>query len=390
MKVTLGNNDLKPAFSTETEYGVNLNFLTNYSFEYTFSRKRTTDEIIQVPLSGATGYQQQWQNAGTLTGHSHELSLGAVLLSKADYFWRVSFTGDRTRQKIADLNVPPFFIGPDPNDGNTRIFRIAKGEPFGVIYGSKWIRTSEQLQQTIDAGILSGSISDYKLNEDGYYVRASDYHKISEAPLKAFICEERNTNGTCKTAQSVVKIGDVNPDFNLGINSTAQWKGLTFNATLGWVKGGQIYNYTRQWPFNELRDQVYDQSSKPATNCAADWQTTAPTCPYNTGKKPATYYQAFYNNFDANEYFVEKGSYFRLRELALSWGLPQKWVAGIPLNFRSARLGVVGRNLWTSTKYSGYDPDVSGPGGGNPFAYRVDYFTYPAYRTFTAMLELGY
>jgi hypothetical protein len=55
---------------------------------------------------------------------------------------------------------------------------------------------------------------------------------------------------------------------------------------------------------------------------------------------------------------------------------------------RTARLGIVGRNLFTSTKYSGYDPDVSG-GGSNPFAYRVDYFTYPIFKTFTFMLELG-
>ena len=67
------------------------------------------------------------------------------------------------------------------------------------------------------------------------------------------------------------------------------------------------------------------------------------------------------------------------------------WAARIPAaDFRSARIGLVGRNLWTNTKYTGYDPDVTAPGGGNPFAYRVDYFTYPAYRSFTAMLELGF
>jgi hypothetical protein len=87
---------------------------------------------------------------------------------------------------------------------------------------------------------------------------------------------------------------------------------------------------------------------------------------------------------------VENGTYLRLRELALNWTLPSRWTTHLPFDFRSARLGIVGRNLWTNTKYSGYDPDVTGPGGGNPFAYRVDYFTYPTYRTFTAMLEFGY
>ena len=88
---------------------------------------------------------------------------------------------------------------------------------------------------------------------------------------------------------------------------------------------------------------------------------------------------------------MEDGSYLRLREMSVNYQIPTRLVQKIPFaDFRTARLGVVGRNLWTNTKYSGYDPDVTGPGGGNPFAYRVDYFTYPAYRTFTAMLEFGF
>jgi TonB-linked SusC/RagA family outer membrane protein len=387
--VSLGNNELKPAFSRETEYGFNLNFLTNYSLDYSYSQKRTTDEIIQVPLSSVTGYVDQYQNAGTLSGRSHELAFGAVLMSKANSFWRVNVTADRTRQRIEDLKVPPFFVGPDPNDPNTQIFRLAAHQPFGVIYGSRWIKTPQQLQETINAGMLTGTTSDYVLNEEGFFVRKTQFHTIGEVPLKAFVCEQFSGN-TCTSAQSVVQIGDVNPDFNMGLNSTLQWRALSLSGTLNWVKGGKIYNYTRQWPFNELRDKVFDQSSKPATTCPANWQTAQPTCPYSTGKKPSSYYSSFYNNFDANDYFVEPGSFVRLRELAVNYTLPQRWTARLPFDFRTARLGIVGRNLWTNTKYSGYDPDVTGPGGGNPFAYRVDYFTYPTYRTYTAMLEFGY
>jgi len=365
-----------------------MNFLRNFNLEYTYSEKRTTDEIIKVPLSAATGYQSQWRNAGTLDGNSHELALGAVLLSHADYFWRVHLTGDRTRSKIADLKVGPFLIGPDENDANTQIFKIAKGEQLGTIYGSKWIRTQQQLEETIRAGTLTGSASDYVKNEEGYYVRQAQYHTKAEVPLAAMTC----LNADCTEKAKVVKIGDVNPDFNLGLTSTASWKGLSLNGTLTWTKGGNIYNYTRQWPFNELRDAVIDQSKKPsAGTCAADWPTADPTCPYKTGRKPTTYYSTFYNNFDPSDYFVENGGYMRLRELAVNYEIPTKFVQRIPvISFRSARIGVVGRNLWTQTDYSGYDPDVSGPGGGNPFAYRVDYFTYPAYRTFTAMFELGF
>jgi TonB-linked SusC/RagA family outer membrane protein len=363
-KQTLGNHLLKPAYSREQEFGFNLNFLRNYTIDYSYSNKVTTDQILDVPLSAAAGYKDEWKNAGTLAGQTHELSVGAVLLSKADYFLRLTFAGDRTRQKITQLSVAPFLAGPDNTNGNTKIFRIAAGQPFGVIYGSRWITTLDQLNTTLSSGKLSGTAADYVVNELGYYVAKSAWRTVNELPLKAY-----QADGT-----SVVEIGDVNPDFNLSMNTNAQFKAISFNAVLTWIKGGQIYNYTRQWPFNEHRDVIFDQRGKPAIS-----------------QKPVTYYDAFYNNFDPNEFFVEDGTYLRLREVSLSWQLPKMWVKGMKLgSVESARLGLVGRNLWTSTKYTGYDPDVSGPGGGNPFAYRVDYFTYPSYRTISLMLEFGY
>jgi TonB-linked SusC/RagA family outer membrane protein len=358
--VTLGNPKLKPAFSKEAEYGFNINFLRNYTLEYSRSDKKTSDQILLAPVSAATTYQNQWINGGTLSGRTLELAFGAILMSTGDRFWRVNLTADRTRQKIQELGVAPFLAGPN---GNTQLFRVAPGQKFGVIYGEKWIRTPEQLATTLAGGGLTGTAADYQRNEEGFYVRTSTWRTVNERPLKA----------TDSAGNRVVEIGDVNPDFNLSLNSTFQYKGLSLNALVTMVKGGDIYNYTRQWPFNEQRDPVYDQRNKPAVE-----------------RKPVSYYQAFYNNFDASDYFVEDGSYVRLRELAINYQLPRAWVDYLRvLNFESARVGIVGRNLWTSTNYKGYDPDVTGP-SGNPFTYRVDYFTYPQYRTFTFMFELGF
>ena len=159
----------------------------------------------------------------------------------------------------------------------------------------------------------------------------------------------------------------------MGFSNTLQYKGFSLNSVVTWQKGGQIYNYTRQWPYNELRDVDFDQRNVPTAQ-----------------RKPQGFFQAFYNNFDPNSKFVEDGGFVRLRELALNYQVPKNVMRAIRMGaFETARVGVVGRNLWTKTKYSGYDPDVTG-GGTNPFGYRVDYFTYPAYRTFTFMVELGY
>ncbi|MFM8782262.1 MAG: hypothetical protein ACKOFO_12555, partial [Gemmatimonadota bacterium] len=364
--VTLGNRDLRPAFSKETEVGFNLTFLRNFTFEYSYSDKVTSDQILLAPVSAATGYRNTWTNAGTLAGQTHEAALGAVLLSTGDMFWRLNVTADRTRQQITDLKVAPFLAGPD---GNTSLFRVGAGEPFGVIYGSQWIRTPEQLAATLQSGknpSVTGAAANYRLNEEGFYVRTADWRTINEKPLKAYTA----------TGESVVQIGDVNPDLNLAINSTFQWGGFSLNALITMVQGGDIYNYTRQWPFNEQRDPLYDQRGRAEEE-----------------KKPVSYYQTFYNNFDANDFFVEDGSYIRLRELSVNYQLPKAFVQPLSfLGFENARLGIVGRNLWTSTKYTGYDPDVTGTSGlgGNPFVYRVDYFTYPQFRTFTMMVELGF
>jgi TonB-linked SusC/RagA family outer membrane protein len=367
-KITLGNPNLKPAFSKEMEVGFNINFLTDFSLEYSYSDKKTSDQILLVPVSSATGYLNRWTNAGTLAGQTHELAFGAVLISRRDLFWRLNVAADRTRQKITELSVAPFLVGPNgPNgdaDGNTKIFRIAAGEPFGVIYGSRWIRSPEQLATTIAAGGLGATTAaDYTVNEEGYYVLKSAWHTVDEKPL-----QYRDATGT------LFNIGDVNPDFTMSVSSSFQWHGFSAAGVLQWNKGGKIYNYTRQWPFNEERDVVFDQRGK---------STEA--------KKPATYYQTFYNNFNTNEYFVEDGGYMKLRELSVYYQLPKAFTESLRLaDFTTARFGVIGRNLWTGSKYTGYDPDVSGPGGGNPFAYRVDYFTYPQYRTVSFVFELGY
>jgi hypothetical protein len=365
--VTLGNPDLKPAYSREQEFGFNMNFLRDYTLDYSYSNKITSDQIMQVPVSAAAGYQNEWENAATLAGQTHEVAFGAVLASKRDFFWRLNISADRTTQRITALKVAPFNVGPD---ATTAMFHICAPCDFGIIYGQKWIRTATQLQQSLAGGQITGVASDYVLNEEGFYVAKSAWHTAAEQPLIASLA-----NGV-----TTVPIGNVNPDFSSSLNTNLQYKAFSLNMVFTWVKGGNIYNMTRQWGgFSENRDPVFDQRGKPAID-----------------QKPVTYYAAFYDGITPNDYFVEDGSYIRLRELSFNYALPKSFVTGLKLGgIETARIGVVGRNLWTSTKYSGYDPDVSNNGtsggtAGNPFLQRVDYFTYPAYRTITLMLELGY
>src|SRR6266480_489550 len=382
VKQTLGNKTLKPAHSAEMEVGGNIDFLNRFTLEYSYSRKETRDQIMLVPLSGATGYVNQWQNAATLLGHTHELSLGAILVDRPEFSWRMNVAADRTRQKITQLNAPEFLVGPDyvGNNDVVQHFKIAAGETFGVIYGTKIVRSLADLYDDPAKKALSGTNQRYSpdsmiVNEDGFLVRKDVYHTIGE----------RFISYVDPSGNSIIKIADVNPDFNASFTTNVRYKNFSAYALVDWVQGGKIYNATRQWPFFEFRDRVYDQSSKPAaTGCTG----TAPAC-YSTGKKPTDYYQAIYNGINPIDFFVEPGTYVKVKELNVSYTFQRSMLEKLGLGINNLRIGVIGRNLFTFTKYSGYDPEVAGL-SGDPYSFRVDGFSYPNFRTFTGFAEINF
>src|SRR6266480_4811257 len=383
---TLGNDSLRPARSGEFEVGTNLDFLGRFSLEYSYSRKNTRDQILLTPITAAGGYRYQWRNAGTMLGKTHELSLGVILADRPAFSWRLNVAADRTRQKITQLNTAPYLIGPAYSGNNevTQIFLIAPGETYGVIYGTKIVRSFAELNDNpavVAAAAAAGmtlpayDAANYVINEDGYVVQKSAYHTANEKFLP-YVDPTRN---------SVVRIGDVNPDFNASFTTNLRYKGFSAYALVDWVQGGNIYNGQRQWPFFEYRDRVYDQSGKPAADCAG---SADKNCPFSTGKKSIAYYQALYNGINPIDFFVEPGTYVKIKELNVSYTFSRSQVEKLGLGINSLTLGVIGRNLFTFTKYSGYDPEVSGL-SGDPFAFRFDGFVYPNFRTFTGFAEIN-
>src|SRR5438552_10408910 len=210
VKLTLGNKALKPARSGALDLGGNVDFLGRFSLEYSYSRKETKDQILLVPVPAATGYLSRWENAATLLGHTHELALCAFVVDRPEFSWRLNVAGDRTRQKITALNTAPFYTGPSyqGSEDVTQSFYIAPGETFGVIYGTKIVRTLAELYDDAAKKVVSGpnqawSPDSVVVNEDGYVVRRSVYHTKREVPI-AYVGPQGQTG---------VKIADVNPDF---------------------------------------------------------------------------------------------------------------------------------------------------------------------------------
>jgi hypothetical protein len=159
------------------------------------------------------------------------------------------------------------------------------------------------------------------------------------------------------------------------------------SGLLDWSRGGDLYNGTRQWAFQATRDRNQDQSQKPANATACGTVQANPTVGSCPRKALAYYAVGFYNGLDPDDYFVEDGSYMKLKELAVSYTFAPTSIQS--LGFQEMKLAFIGRNLWTHTNYSGLDPEVSGL-FGDPFQVKMDWFQYPQFRTFSAVVEFSF
>ena len=361
-KNTIGNKDLKPAKQTENEVGINATFLDRFDLEYVKSDRHTDGAFLLVPLSLAQsgGFTAQWQNAARIGGRTMEGSLQARIIERPSVSWTASLTAERSRQKIDELNRAPFRVG--STSQNQTIFYYKSGEQLGIIYGQRWARSIEELADNpANAGLDLNAL--YEINDEGYVVAKGTRGTVSERTIP-YVDPSGSNN---------VKIADVNPDYSFGLANTIRLGGFTLYGLLDGTQGGQIYNFTKQWMFQDRRHAALDQSGKAPEN-----------------KKAYEYYTVgFYNALEPNSYFVEDGSYVKLRELSVSYSLSPRLLNSLRFlgSGRTVKVALIGRNLKTWTDYSGFDPESSSNGD---FNFRIDGFRYPSYRQITGQIEIGF
>jgi hypothetical protein len=172
-------------------------------------------------------------------------------------------------------------------------------------------------------------------------------------------------------------IGDPNPDYNLGWNSTLAWRGFELSTLLSGSFGADVLN------LNLIRVE----SGAPSTNITRErfrdaWTPQNPNARY---PRIGVSSQSIGSNYV--DTMLEDGSYLRLSNVTLAFNLPESWVRG--RGFRDTRVFVTGGNLFTWSDYSGYNPDVSSSGVGN-INRGVDVGAYPLARTVTLGVNIGY
>lgn len=346
----LGNKNLKPAEAREVEVALDAYFLNRFNFTFSYSNTKTLGAFSKIPLASHLGFPYQWRNVGDINSNVIEISLGFDAIKKENSKLHFQVNFDKITQELTRLSIPSYYTGP------RSAYYMEEGEPFGIIYGYRWLTSLDEMAQQLPD---DRSISDYTVNSDGYVIENGTEGSTVE---KAIVYDEDNDGTPDKVA-----IGDGNADFRMSLSTVYSYKNFTFYMLLAWKQGGDIYNYTHQYTFRDARAIEFDQSSK----AEAD-------------KKSIGYYSNFYEQ-SINNYFVEDGSYLRLMELSLYYTIsPKKWQKVV----KEIKFGIIGRNLLTFTKYSGYDPDVAAFGDLTTFAF--DNFSYPNFRTISASLQFKF
>ena len=362
-KSTLGNKNLKPETAKETEFGLDAIFDDRFSIQLSQAHVRTTDELIAIPLPGAVGFTQQWQNAGTVVGNTLEGTLEAQLLRRSSLSWKLGVTADRSRHHIAEFNRSCIRT-------LTISFRCA-GEDLSTMYGNAFVHQLKDLPATQG----SAPAGTFEVNDDGLLVAVgAGSHYTDKGKWGTNVVSNGVTYGwgmpivrlDSTGQQAILKIGSGNPRFRYGVSNNVSWKGFQFYGLLDTQVGGNVYNQNNQRSYQYQRSKDVDQVGKP-----------------DSLKKTIDYYSNVYNGNAIEDWFVEPGGFVKLREISVKYRVPARLLRHVPGNRNlGADISVIGRNLKTWTRYSGYDPEAG------TVINRLDTYAYPQYRTFTAVLQL--
>ena len=350
-----GNPDLRPSLTTENEIGLNASFLDRFTLEFVYSNQISSDQFMIVNLFAPAnaGKNRQWKNVGDLESDTFELTLKSTILDKSDLKWNVGITFTKSDSEITKLNAPEQQVGP------SGLFLLREGTEFGSMFGRKFVTDLATMEGQLPGG---ASIADYVVNRDGVVVRADAIGTTGEAGII-----EIDEEGIAVFE----KIGNQNADFRVGMTSNFSYKNFDFYMLWDWKKGGDIYNRNGQWTTISESNAMVDQAGK------ADSE-----------KKTRVYYGSLYDVNQNNAFWVEDGSYVKLKETSISYTLNSDNLANT--FFEEIKFSLIGRNLLTFTDYKGWDPEILRYDSGTQQYFSVDYGVYPNQTSYSLSVQLKF
>ncbi len=333
-QATLSNPELTWETTNQTDIGIDLTVLNNrLTFTADYYYKKTTNMLMTVTLpAGSAAATSLTYNGGDVVNKGWEFSVSSKNLV-GKFSWDTDFNISFNRNKLTRLMLTQVYYGAKTTDYvNDYVVRNTPGMPLGSFWG--------YISDGVDPE--TGELMYRDVNEDGI-ISASDR----------------------------TYIGDPNPDFTYGLTNTFKWNGLSLSVLIQGSYGNDIYNVSKM-----ETQGMYDGKNQ-TTDVLNRWQV-----PGQITNVPKA-------GFDMKNstYFLEDGSYLRVKDISLSYDIPRNIINKIHLTRLMPYVSAT--NLITITGYKGMDPEVNQYGNSGA-VQGIDWGTYPMCRSFVFGLKVEF
>ena len=331
---SLSNPELTWETTSQTDIGFDFTILNDrLTFYADYYYKKTKDMLMWITLpSGSAAANSLPYNGGEIENKGFEFSVTSHNL-KRKLVWNTDFNISFNRNELKSLKLTQIYYAAMTTDYvNEYVVRNTPGRPLGSFWGYK----------TNGVDPETGELNYVDINGDGM-ISASDR----------------------------TYIGDPNPDFTFGLTNTFSYKGFNLSILIQGSYGNDVYNVGRM-----ETEGMYDGKNQ-TTRTLERWrvpgqQTDVPKAGFEMHN---------------SDYFLEDGSYIRLKDLSLSYDVPQNVIRRIKITKLQPYISA--NNLLTITKYKGYDPEVN-QAGNSGSVQGLDWGTYPLCKSFTVGVKVEF
>jgi TonB-linked SusC/RagA family outer membrane protein len=358
----MANEDLRWEKTAELNAGLDITVYKNrISATVDYYRKKTTDLLLDYALPAASGYTTVSKNVGNVENTGWEFSLTSRNIT-GKLNWTTTFNAAINRNKVLDLGGPSEISSISNSSANTKfgnVVLIRVGAPLGVFYGHRTNGIYQTAEEAAAGPVLQG------LPNQAGFLRYVD----------------KNGDGLITDADKDI-IGNPLPDWSGGMTNTLTYKNFDLLLFLIFQQGNSIMNTGLAKLLNLNGDN--NQLRKALDR----WRPADPA--NNDPGNPSNEIPKAYKNYPAimSTFYVEDGSYMRLKTVTLGYTLVNKKINGLKLP--TMRFYATGTNLLTWTKYySGYDPEVSYMGKVSVGA-GIDNGSYPTSKMYVVGLNLNF
>ncbi len=178
-------------------------------------------------------------------------------------------------------------------------------------------------------------------------------------------------------------IGDPNPKFTFGFSINLEYKGFDMNCFFQGSYGNDIFNWAKRGKYNPSGNENWIVDALDAYRAPVYDESGNMIDPGNTTSNQ--FRLAGTDNYKYSDWYIEDGSYLRLKSLQLGYTLPE--TISRKFGVELLRVYVGGRNLLTLTKYTGLDPEI---GGNDPTLFGIDYGVYPQAKMYSIGLNMSF